>query len=106
MTTLCTSLEEVRQHINQLDNRLLSLIGQRAGYVAQAARFKKNAAEVPAPQRVEQLVARLVELARQNGIDPKVIEATWRAMIGAFIAAEQQIHTNLMASPASASPAP
>ena len=85
----CASLDEVRIGIDQLDRQLLALIAQRGAYVKQAAGFKKTAAEVAAPQRVAQVIAKVKTLAGELGADPAVAEATWRAMITAFIEAER-----------------
>lgn len=101
MTIRCSSLAEVRQEIDRIDRQLVALIAERGAFVAQAAGFKKSAAEVPAPQRVEAVIARVGSLARELGADPVVVEATWRAMIGAFIQAELDTHAALSASPPS-----
>lgn len=98
MSIQCTSLEEVRSQIDRIDGDLVALIAERGAYVAQAASFKSSSAEVPAPQRVEQVIARVTTLARESGTDPDVVEAIWRAMIAAFIASELQTHAALPAS--------
>lgn len=85
----CASLDEVRQQIDRVDRELVALIAERGQYVRQAAGFKKTAAEIPAPRRVAQVLARVDALARESGADPVVVSATWRAMIAAFIEAEQ-----------------
>jgi isochorismate pyruvate lyase len=81
----CASLAEVRQNIDLVDRQLVALIAERGAYVRQAASFKKSADEVPAPHRVAQVLARVNLLAAEMGADPAVIDATWRAMIAAFI---------------------
>ena len=86
---LCASLAEVRAHIDRLDRQLVALIAERGAYVRQAAAFKKTADEVPAPQRVAQVLARVNALAVEAGAEPSVVDATWRAMIAAFIDAER-----------------
>jgi isochorismate pyruvate lyase len=85
----CNSLADVRHHIDLLDRQLVTLIAERGAYVLQAASFKKTAEEVPAPQRVAQVLAKVNGLAIEVGADPAVIDATWRAMIAAFIDAER-----------------
>ena len=85
----CTSLDDVRSNIDRIDRQLVALIAERGAFVRQAAAFKKTAAEVPAPQRVAQVLAHVRALAGESGADPAVVEATWRAMIGAFIEAER-----------------
>lgn len=85
----CDSLEDVRRHIDRVDARIVALLARRGGYVRQAARFKKSAREVAAPQRVEQVIARVAVLARALRADPVVTEQVYRAMPAGFIAAER-----------------
>lgn len=99
----CTSLEQIRSHIDQIDSQLVELIARRGAYVQQAAAFKRNVQEVAAPQRVEQVIDKVRRLALAHQADPTVVEATWRAMIAAFIHAEQQVFA---AAQASAPPTP
>ncbi len=89
LNTRCTSLDEVRSNIDRIDRQLVALIAERGAFVRHAAAFKKTSAEVPAPQRVAQVLAHVRALAGESGADPAVVEATWRAMIGAFIEAER-----------------
>lgn len=91
----CAALDEVRHHIDRLDCQMLELIAERGAYVKQAAGFKKTADEVPAPQRVAQVLTRVKALAVVCGADPLVVDATWRAMIAAFIETEKQAHASL-----------
>ena len=84
---LCLSLDDVRSRIDAIDRRLVALIAERGAYVTQAAAFKRSDAEVAAPDRVAQVLARVDALAAELGADPRVVEATWRSMIGAFIEA-------------------
>lgn len=104
MAHICQNLEEVRHHIDALDSQLITLIAQRGNYVAQAAGFKKNAEEVPAPQRVEQVISRVTTQATKLGADSIVVEAIWRAMIGAFINSELNTHAELAAEHAASAP--
>jgi isochorismate pyruvate lyase len=43
---------------------------------------------VPAPQRVEQVIAHVRALAEAHGALPEVVERVYRSMIAAFIEAE------------------
>jgi len=83
------SLDLVRSNIDRLDREIIALIAQRGAYVIQAARFKASDAEVEAPQRVEQVIAKVRTLATAAGLDPRVAEAAYRAMIAAFIEVER-----------------
>jgi isochorismate pyruvate lyase len=84
----CESIEQVRANIDRIDRQMVALLAERGGYVAQAARFKNSSEEVRAPQRVEQVLARVTALARELGANPEVTERVYRAMIAAFIEAE------------------
>jgi len=80
----CASLEHVRQEIDRLDAQIVALLAERGGYVLAAARYKRSAAEVHAPQRVEQVIARVRGLAQAQGGLPEVVERVYREMIAAF----------------------
>jgi len=86
----CQSLDQVRAEIDRLDEHIVRLLAERGGYVLAAARFKNSAEEVRAPQRVEQVISHVRQLALQHGALPDVVERAYRAMIEAFIEAEQR----------------
>lgn len=98
MAVSCHSLEEVRTHIDQLDRQIVALLAERGAYVSQAARFKKDTDAVKAPQRVEQVIAKVRTLAQEHGANPVVAEQVYRAMIAAFIQQELNEHASLNAS--------
>ena len=91
----CASLAEVRLNIDRIDRQLVGLIAERGAYVRQAAAFKKTADEVPAPHRVAEVLAKVRGIAQEVGTEPAVVEATWYAMIAAFIDSERQHHAAL-----------
>ena len=95
---MCESLDEVRAQIDRLDRAIVELLAERGGYVRQAARFKKTSADVRAPARVEQVIAKVRALADELGADADVVERVYRAMIAAFIDAELDEHRNLRGS--------
>lgn len=84
----CASLSEVRLRIDQADRLLVALLAERAHYVRQAARFKQSAADVQAPERVQTVIQQALTQARQLGAPVAVVEATYRAMITAFVQEE------------------
>lgn len=91
----CESLDEVRGQIDRLDREIVALLAERGDYVRQAARFKKTKHDVAAPARVEQVIAKVRALAGEKGAEPEVVERVYRAMIAAFIEAEQKEHARL-----------
>lgn len=98
MAAICESLEEVRTQIDRLDRQIVALVAERGGYVKQAAKFKKTTDDVKAPQRVEQVIAKVKSLSEELGANPAVTAQVYRAMIAAFIEAETAEHARLAAA--------
>ncbi len=95
----CKSLDEVRGHIDRLDQQIIGLLSERSQYVKQAATFKKDTDAVKAPARVEAVITKVRELASANELNPLVAEQVYRAMIAAFIEDELQEHARLQQMP-------
>jgi isochorismate pyruvate lyase len=91
---LAKDLSEVRANIDRLDDAIVALIAERAMYVKDAARFKRDAFQVAAPARQAEVFTRARALAEKHdrGFDglADVTEATYRAMVAAFVATEQR----------------
>jgi isochorismate pyruvate lyase len=87
-----TSLDDVRQRIDELDTRLTDLLAERQGLVRAAAAYKRDEQSVRAPDRVERVVAAARDRAARSGLSPQVAEAVWRAMIAAFVEYELAEH--------------
>lgn len=91
----CETMAEVRQHIDALDNRIVALLAERSGYVAQAARIKQRADQIVDTARIDFIVDRVRALAREAGAPEAVMEVTYRTMIDAFIEFERSEFTRL-----------
>jgi isochorismate pyruvate lyase len=94
---LAADLAGIRGEIDRLDDAIVRLLAERAMYVKDAARFKRDAFQVSAPARQAQVFDRVRALAGQHapafngGFEglPDVVEATYRALVAGFIACEQ-----------------
>ncbi len=93
--TPCDTLADVRSAIDQIDIMLVGLLAERGRYVNEAARFKRNKADVAAPDRVRQVIDKALTHARDMGAPPEVVEAVYRSMITAFIELESLQHDRL-----------
>lgn len=82
-------LASTRHAIDALDERIVGLLAERQRLVERAAAHKTDDESVRAPRRVEQIVARVRALAASSDMSPEVVEATYRAMIDAFIEVER-----------------
>ena len=99
---LCANLAEVRENIDRLDRQIVALMAERGRYVKDAARFKRDAFQVSAPQRQQEVLGKVKALAEKEGAYPEVVEAAYRALIAGFIAREQQDHLGMVAVEAGA----
>lgn len=89
--TLCSSLDEVRRHIDQVDQDMVNLLIERSHYVRQAALFKKNQDEIVVPKRVEEIAAKVRNQANAVGGDPDLVEKIYRSIIDIFIWYEARV---------------
>ena len=86
----CTTMLEVRQGVNALDDILVPLLVQRSGFMTQAARVKNDAQLVRDEARIQAVVERVREAAVAEGGDPALLEQMYRGMMELFIAYEHQ----------------
>lgn len=84
-------LANVRAAIDEIDEEMVALIGRRERLVRIAGSVKADAAEVRSPERVEQVVSTVRSLAAESKVSPEIVEATYRAMIDAFIELELKV---------------
>ncbi|RNA76576.1 chorismate mutase [[Curtobacterium] plantarum] len=90
-----SSIEDVRNRIDQIDSELVKMIAQRSQCVKAAAAFKSDHSAVRAPDRVQQVIDKVRKQATEAGLPTVIIEKVYRAMIGAFIDYELDQHNQL-----------
>jgi len=92
---LAPTLGNLRARIDELDAQIVELVARRAACVRDATRFKRDAYQVAAPARQAQVFERVRALAQAQVTSfpdfPDVVEATYRAMVGGFVAGEAQL---------------
>jgi isochorismate pyruvate lyase len=86
----CTTMDDVRRHIDALDDILVPLLVTRGGYMTQAARIKQDASQVRDEGRIQAIVDRVRARARIEGGEPDLLEAIYRSMMEACIAHEHR----------------
>ena len=77
----CSSIDDIRAEIDRLDRQIVALIGERAGYVQAAAKFKTSTAKVRAAERFEAMLRRRRSWAEEQGLDPDMVEELYRDMV-------------------------
>ena len=85
-------LNEVRESIDAVDQKIVRLLAEREGHVRRAARMKKTREDVEAPERVEEVIRNVRTLAARHDATPEVVEEVYRAMISRFISLESDEH--------------
>ena len=84
------TLQELRGHIDALDDLIVPLLCRRLRLVTSAAQFKPSVGGVVVPARVEEIVARVRALAQELGGDADCMEDVYRHLIDAFTREEQR----------------
>ncbi len=86
----CTTMAHIRAEIDRLDEDLVRLFAERAGFIDRAAEIKAKA-DLPAriDDRVEQVVQNVRRHAVTYGLPPDLVEKLWRRLIDWSIAREE-----------------
>jgi isochorismate pyruvate lyase len=93
----CETMVQVRSCIDAIDEQVVALLAARSAYIAQAARIKQRADQIVDLERVEYIVHRMRDAMTARAAPPDIAEATYRSLIGASIAFEQQEFARLRA---------
>ncbi|HKQ10146.1 MAG TPA: chorismate mutase [Rhizomicrobium sp.] len=81
----CGSMEELRAAIDTLDARLVALLAVRQAYIERAAQLKTGRDQVHDPERIEDVVAKVIAEGRRLGLSAEIAEPVWRTLIEASI---------------------
>lgn len=86
----CTSLDDVRQAIDTIDQQIIQLLGMRLDYVLSAAQFKSNVDAIPAPERVAAMLPERQRWSEEAGISADFSVPLYAQIIQWYI--QQQTH--------------
>lgn len=84
----CNSLQEVREEIDILDDKLVELISQRSHLIRQAASFKNSVAEVRAEDRIDYVMQKVRKKAIALDVSPNLISELFKIMIDEMVETE------------------
>lgn len=84
----CSSLEEVRDEIDKLDDEIVELIAKRNRYIHQAAAFKESIEEVKAPERIDAVLQKVRHKALSLNLSPNLISKLYKIMINEMVESE------------------
>src|ERR1700733_8097729 len=78
-------LADIRHQIDDVDRRLVNLLGERARLVAGVVQYKRaHHMGVVDRGREDEMLARIAELAKDEGVDPRVAQQVLRTIIDGF----------------------
>ncbi|OQX75772.1 MAG: chorismate mutase [Epsilonproteobacteria bacterium 4484_65] len=87
-TAKCTTLDEARRKIDEVDEQIVALIAKRNNYIKQIAHFKTNIDEVKAEERINAVISRVREQAISLDLSPNLINDLYVRMIDAMVESE------------------
>ncbi|MDQ7045925.1 MAG: chorismate mutase [Sulfurimonas sp.] len=85
---ICKTLEEVRNEVDLVDEKIVELIAQRSHYIRQAASFKNSIDEVKAEDRIDYIMQRLRHKAIELEVSPNMITDLYKIMIDEMVETE------------------
>ncbi|MFB6319078.1 chorismate mutase [Saccharicrinis sp. FJH54] len=77
----CTSIQEVRSIIDEIDFAIIELLSKRQKCVEEIVRFKNNQEEIVAEDRQKILFAQRRWWAEQNNLSPDMIENIYKFLV-------------------------
>ena len=79
------TLAEIRDRLDEVDERLIGVLADRARLIEQVIAFKRaRGMPVVDRRREDDMLARIERLAAARGLDPRIGRAVLRAVIDAF----------------------
>lgn len=84
----CQTMIDVRKGVDALDRELVRLLVVRQGYMHAAARIKQTRDAVYDADRIEDVVAKVLVTAKEQGLSADIAEPVWRKLIERCIAHE------------------
>ncbi|HET9077859.1 MAG TPA: chorismate mutase [Acidimicrobiales bacterium] len=78
-------LEQIRRGIDDVDRRLVALLAERGRLVEEVVHYKRaHRMPVVDRSREDRMLVRIGELAKEEGLDPRVAQQVLRTIIDGF----------------------
>lgn len=84
-------LDGIRARIDVVDHRLVSLLAERAALVQEVVHYKRGH-RMPVVDRAREdvMLARIADVAKDEGLDPRVAQQVLRTIIDSFTLLEAE----------------
>ncbi len=84
----CSTLDEVRDAIDNVDEEIVKLIAMRNDYIKQIAHFKTSIDEVKAEDRISDVISKVRAQAISLDLSPNLINDLYIRMIDSMVESE------------------
>ena len=81
----CSSMDDIRAEIDNMDRDIISILGKRFEYVKAASKFKKSKTSVQASERFKAMLEQRRAWAAEEGLNPDAIEKMYHDLVNHFI---------------------
>lgn len=82
------SLAQIRKKLDELDQEIIEKLAQRQFLVDQTSRFKHAVDDLQTPERIEQVIHHVRNLAQNQGLDADLTEKIYRDLLQHLIRRE------------------
>ena len=86
----CRNIEDIRKEIDSIDLQIVKFIGKRSDYIRAASKYKKDWNAVKAADLVKSMLEKSRIWAKENDIEPDVVEKLFLNLVGYFISEEMK----------------
>jgi chorismate mutase len=83
-------IKKIRSNIDNIDNKIIQLLGSRKKYVLQIAKYKSKKTIVD-KKRINFILTKIRKEAIKNKIDPKLVIKFWKQLINYSIKIERKL---------------
>lgn len=87
----CSSLEEIRNEIDRIDEHIISLFSERHKYVEAIVRFKNDADAIIAQERKDQVILQRKMWAESKGLNAVTFEKIYTILVNSNIEHEMKL---------------
>jgi chorismate mutase len=89
-----TKLDELRNDIDEIDQKIIALLAQRFKYTEEVGIYKaKNQLNAQDTNREYQQFQKIIQLSEQNGLNPEYTSEIYRRIIDIVISRHQELLT-------------
>jgi len=84
-------LKRLRDEIDQVDGRIMELLGKRTQIVKQIGKLKPSPGQVKDRPREKEIICHVRSLARKEGVDEQVAENIYRLLLDHFVSLQASV---------------